>query len=111
MTTIRKLPSPTPGPWVPERESGLRWRIRTAGDKGTLAYMTARPMSWGANFSHEQIAANARLIAAAPDLLAFAESVVTLLADAYPKAGLHLDMDKASLLNAAREVVKKARGE
>jgi hypothetical protein len=41
------------------------------------------------------------------DLLAFAGSVVTLFGTAYPKAGLQLDMDKASILNAAREVIQK----
>jgi hypothetical protein len=46
-------------------------------------------------------------IDAAP-LLAFAQSVVTLFAEAYPRSGLHLDMDKASLLNAAREAIEKA---
>lgn len=61
--------SHTPGPWVPTKESGLRWRIQTAGDRGTLAYMTARPGSHLGNFSYGQIEANARLIAAAPELL------------------------------------------
>ena len=46
-----------------------------------------------------------------PDLLEFAESVVTLFAEAYPKAGLHLDMDKASLLNAARAAIAKAKAQ
>lgn len=60
----------TPGPWEVKRESGLRQRIQACSDKGTLAYMTARPGAHLGNFSHDQIAANARLIAAAPDLLA-----------------------------------------
>lgn len=60
----------TPGPWMAVRDSGFRHRIQTSGDKGTLAYMTARPFAHSANFSCQQIADNARLIAAAPELLA-----------------------------------------
>lgn len=60
-------------------------------------------------FNEGKNAATARLIKAAPDLLAFAESIVTLFGEAYPKAGLHRDMDKDSLLNAAQEVIAKAK--
>jgi hypothetical protein len=68
--------SHTPGPWVPRKDTGLRWRIQTAGDKGTLAYMTARPAAWAGNFSHGQIEENAHLIAAAPDLLEALQGLV-----------------------------------
>lgn len=61
--------STTPGPWIVKQDTGLRQRIQTSGDKGTIAYMTARPFSYGSNFSHAQISANARLIALAPDML------------------------------------------
>lgn len=93
--------SHTPGPWRLEGE-GIKAMVR--GDDATIVALRHRlpgPVN----------DANMRLIAAAPDLLAFAESVVTLFAKEYPQAGLHLDMDKASLLNAAREVIKKARGQ
>ena len=69
--------TPTPGPWIAVRESGLRQRIQTAGDKGTLAYMTARPFAHSANFSWGQIEANAQLIASAPDLYKALDALLT----------------------------------
>lgn len=85
----------TPGPWIVKRDSGLRQRIQTAGDKGTLCYMTARPFAHGANFSHGQIAANAYLIAAAPDLFRELEFLVKVY-------GLHD--------SPASRAIAKARG-
>lgn len=55
----------------------------------------------------EQCAANARLIAAAPDLLKFAEITKQVLTDAQA-AGLHLDRDKLDMLGAATQVIEQA---
>lgn len=102
----------TPGPWK-HYTAPLRPQFPTIIHEIQDADGEAI-VKWGGFDGVDQpkrtVIANARLIAAAPDLLAFAETVVTLFAVAYPKSGLHLDMDKASLLNAAREVIKKARG-
>ena len=96
--------SPTPGPWRVMRDTGLRQRIQTSGDKGTLAYMTARPFAWGANFSHAQISANANLIAAAPELLVACELAEIMLRDGgtFPIRG-----QTWLVLSAA---IKKAKG-
>lgn len=53
--------------------------------------------------------ANALLISAAPDLLAFADFVIGILKTA-EICGLHLDMDKKHLLEQAKAVTRKARG-
>jgi hypothetical protein len=52
--------------------------------------------------------ANARLIASAPELLAFAQSVANVLQDAQ-RQDLHLDEDKQQFLNDALAVVAKAQ--
>jgi hypothetical protein len=108
----------TPGPWKCGANEAFVYALNNAGTNRFFAGVNAGWLTEGGTnkpedkrTSHEEVMANARLIAAAPELLTFAKSVVTLFAEAYPKAGLHLDMDKASLLNAAREVIKKARGE
>lgn len=107
--------TPTPGPWVIKRESGLRQRIQSASG-GTLAYMTARPLAHGANFSWEQIAANAALIAAAPDLLAALEAILSD-DDLIYTGGAYASLEKAGLdstdklATKARAAIKKARGE
>ena len=101
--------TPTPGPWIVKRDSGLRQRIQTAGDKGTLCYMTARPFAHGANFSHEQITANAHLIAAAPDLLNGLMHLVRLL-EPLEHSGA-LNVPGLATLNGARAAIAKAQGE
>lgn len=95
----------TPGPWVVVRDTGLRRRIQTSGDKGTLAYMTARPFSYGSNFSHNQIAANANLIAAAPDLLEACEEALNALIGCAVSAG---GVDDSKHLLDARATLRKA---
>jgi hypothetical protein len=91
----------TPGPWVVQRDSGLRQRIQTGGDKGTLCYMTARPFAHGANFTHAQITANARLIAAAPELLEALEECLR------EHGGFTI---KGEVEKRARAAIAKARG-
>jgi hypothetical protein len=90
----------TPGPWTCKREGRLlrgtgTILIWSEGDK-TVAEI---PVSiHGIPFSHEQEIANALIIAAAPDLLAFAKAC----------ADDRDDRISGGLKNAAQAVVAKA---
>ena len=99
----------TPGPWhrgsdfndnrfVVFPETG---RMRLEPGQGTVLYSIAKVV---ASFSEDEDDANARLIAAAPELLAAAESVIAC--GALPR--------ERHLCGAIRELekaVKKAKGE
>jgi hypothetical protein len=63
--------SHTPGPWlVDDNLGGKTPYICQANDNGIIATMARSPfLSGNGEFSREQIADNARLIAAAPELL------------------------------------------
>ena len=103
--------SHTPGPWIVKRDTGLRQRIQTSGDKGTLCYMTARPFAHGANFSHEQITANAKLIAAAPELVSALRSceyeIFACLSDDSVKANPDVLSALQTAYDAARAALAK----
>lgn len=102
--------SHTPGPWQ------WYWRVDDdlKADCGVFserlrgqAYSVARcPQFQG----QTQWEADASLIAAAPDLLEFAEQVDRLLSSA-KELGLHLDIDKQHIHAQALAVIKKARGQ
>lgn len=79
----------TPGPW--KRERGFARNV-LAEDGGVVA--TANAVCFGVSQAH----ANARLIAAAPDLLDFARWVLSI------NCG-------AAINKRAREVIAKATGE
>jgi hypothetical protein len=105
--------APTPGRWYAEGPSTDEddypnrdyWQIRYEhGPRGygaEIARITSR------NTGHEE--ANARLLAAAPSLLYFALDVIAGLEHA-ERNGLHLDMDKRSILTGARAAVARATG-
>ena len=59
----------TPGPWI--AEFGEAYRVRAQGDGGQVAIMTNLKGQFGmlGRRSGDEVAANARLIAAAPELL------------------------------------------
>lgn len=81
----------TPGPWTIGRgySSTNATPIRVNG--GNLAWVCGLDSEW--QFTKEQTAANARLIAAAPDLLDACEESV----EAARLAGIHQDPDGADL--------------
>jgi hypothetical protein len=89
------------GPWALEvefsDEGGTDYAALSA-DGSCVAHLVA---------GNEQEHANARLIAAAPDLLDFAPGVERLFADA-EKRGLHLDEDKQFIRDKARAAIAKA---
>ena len=84
----------TPGPW-------------TALDRGYKSHVTDADMNWGAEIIGPGHAANARLIAAAPELLAVLEQCLPII-DAHRRAALG-EGDIAAM--NARAAIAKAKGE
>jgi hypothetical protein len=91
--------SHTPGPWETGEKRGV-WAgpvIGTAGLNKGVAFVVSQ------TFQGEETAANARLISAAPDLLAACEELLIYLGD-------WDDMDNDTCA-AARKAIAKAKGE
>jgi len=82
----------TPGPWTPL-------------NRGYKSHVTDKDMNWNAEIVGPRHAANARLIAAAPDLLAAAQHVAAQLGGGNDFAAW--EAAKAALLTA----IAKATGE
>lgn len=97
MTT--KKAQHTPGPWKVSR-TGEELQISAISTPGYFAVI--RGACAGA---HEQGEANARLIAAAPELLEALEELVGWLAEARLEMGGHIGLDDA------RAAIAKARGQ
>jgi hypothetical protein len=93
----------TPGPWDYHFTEINPYHAYIHGDdKECIALMDSR----GGLAKTDEIKANASLIAAAPDLLAAIEELVTLK-DTKPH---DYEERKAQAWRAAREAIKKARG-
>lgn len=93
----------TPGPWM------IKWRdggakINPEDGHGFLADVRMRP-----TYTHntEEYGANARLIAAAPDLL---EALEGLLKNAPRPKSIRKDFSYTLYLEAAKTAIAKARG-
>ena len=88
----------TPGPWTPE--FGEAYRVRAQQDGGQVAIMMNLKGQHGmaGRRTGEEVAANARLIAAAPDLL---EALKTMLA---------IWEDGSDAADKARAAIAKAGG-
>lgn len=97
----------TPGPWVYEEPAGLY--------RDPTAYVVRTTQGWQSSVAQvvpEGTAeANARLIAAAPDLLAFAGSVVRVLDGHEGDAGDGIACRLCKLTNEAKGILAKALGE
>ena len=96
----------TPGPWYADRRGHI-WRYGggVAGDKP----LAAVSRGWyGEDESGYPVEANARLIAAAPDLLAVVEEAIRL----YGKPGgpWNVPSDPGGWIARAQAAVAKARG-
>jgi hypothetical protein len=100
----------TPGPWEVERaRNGLPYRIvAPGGDDGKPGAVGKHITRWGAISlpSSEEGEANARLIAASPELLRIAERLAD--DDEVPTDG---DMVIAILKRDAKAAIAKATGE
>lgn len=98
-----------PGPWRFEREGKDSYSVRPGTTGGLVAHVTESILWYDAPQVTE---ANARLIAAAPDLLAELEDLVGLAEAAMRAAnrdGSEYDIE-AELANA-RDLVKRAKGQ
>lgn len=96
----------TPGPW--EAEFGETYNVRDAGG-GRLAMLTNLKGAYGmgGRRNGDEVAANARLIAAAPDLL---EALQGLLAKCAAD-GWWLKADVIREMDATSAAIAKATGE
>jgi hypothetical protein len=93
----------TPRPWHVQGDHGKLW-IETNGNDDTIAEVHRRAAK-GSVYSCKEASANARLIAAAPDLL---EALVILRSDAYEACA---DSSCNGALELADAAIAKARGE
>jgi hypothetical protein len=80
---MSEQPKHTPGPWVPE--FGESYRVRAKQDGGQVAIMMNLKGQHGliSRRTGAEVAANARLIAAAPDLLEALKTCVAFIEDAH----------------------------
>jgi hypothetical protein len=106
--------SHTPGPWRVVRHNadrpGLGWLLEA--NPNIIIGLVHDSVQEIDPYTHipirsEQSDANARLIAAAPDLLAELERIVRALE---PQEETGLDLPGIATLNAARAAIKKATG-
>lgn len=92
----------TPGPWEHKKDGDGEWRVRQKGSvKKVLGGTTERPVCEVVN-----TIADARLIAAAPDLLEALEQMI----DEYGTAGDGWPRNN-KVLRDARAAILKARGQ
>ena len=110
----------TPGPWVLTISSGMVEKtehtiaeIGTTGSyRGKVAYMQSAEHIDG--LGKEELIANARLIAVAPDMLAALKELLTDCPDETFRTGQALRRDQAAALNGAilmaKDAIAKATG-
>lgn len=92
----------TPGPWFATQDNGPSWTIRL-DKRATVASIS------GASLHIGNTEANARLIAAAPDLLAFAAEYVAEIEEQAVASGDDVSCF-SPLYNVARAAIAKAEG-
>ena len=93
----------TPGEWIASRSGNPNFRTCIVSeDGGSICHVSNWP----------EFEANAKLIAAAPDLLAVCESIeevyAELMADDSPKLPMKKFEYLSSLVSKSREAIKKA---
>lgn len=97
-----KLPAHTPGPWK------VTDRFEISMDDGDVQPLVATVNADDASVSNEQAEADARLIAAAPDLL----DVLRVLTDHAKETYPHFESDRGQRdIAAALAAIAKATGE
>lgn len=99
------MSKPTPGPWIVHDDFDL-WDVRDDGAPGIPLFRADRGLSrsWGRKITRDELCANARLIAAAPELLSALEG----LADAAAAVILEPTADSAMALNVATRQARAA---
>jgi hypothetical protein len=93
----------TPGPWVIRTAATYRSQIEAINGKGRADVVARITTPKG---GAEASDANARLIAAAPDMLEALEAIAPML----PHGAVDNDPQWAGAINAVRNAIKKARG-
>lgn len=120
MSAKTKPATHTPAPWV-VREDGQSYVVPIIDSPNvgkrywaSLATVTQRDPhpTEGGGISLATAYANARLIAAAPDLLEHLETLLAIVENEFPTSTVRgLKTDEARAMEAARAVIKRARGE
>jgi hypothetical protein len=100
----------TPGPWVPE--FGESYRVRAKQDGGQVAIMMNLKGQHGliGRRTGDEVAANARLIAAAPELLESLKAIMDFCGPSDPNCPDGPDCETCRMANAARAAIAKAEG-
>lgn len=94
----------TPGPWSSDHEYEETWDTQTNIYVGVKNILIAQVCETDGNISNEEFEANARLIAAAPDLLEALKRIEFMCA-APP------DFSDATMQEIARAAIAKATGQ
>lgn len=100
----------TPGPWTLTAD-GAGWYIECSPERGhSVAYIRAEIGEEDPDTSDDEKEANARLIAAAPELLDALIALLGVAPSKAPGAGLIVGAEEkhANALQAARAAIKKA---
>lgn len=103
--------SHTPGPWAAERTLDVGWTVDSVPLRQGYGRVVVADVD--STVDDEETAANARLICAAPDLLATIEAFLEADKDREFADTVDLDeyaMEWANALNALKAAVAKARG-
>jgi hypothetical protein len=103
----------TPGPWTLTAD-GAGWYIECSPERGhSVAYIRAEIGEEDPDTSDDEKEANARLIAAAPELLDALIALLGVAPSKAPGAGLIVGAEEkhANALQAARAAIKKATGD
>ena len=100
----------TPGPWTQGYGNDVYAGTRPMVGEYRVAWTEPRNKT---NAGWEEAFANARLIAAAPDLLQALARLVDAAEDSMPyrKDGDTIDRENWEAMDAAREAIRKAKGE
>lgn len=107
----KKPPSHTPGPWAADDGDGQYWGVFADNDSDAICYLCDwSPLKRETPLRRED-AANARLIAAAPEMLMALKAAIIMVEKALPKfnwADSALDAQAIRLLNEVPVEVRLA---
>lgn len=105
MENTTTSPAPTPGPWIliPAEYENTIYHVEGQSDYPTVAAVFFRN-------TDEEAEANARLIAAAPELLEVVDDLLAWVFDMNQGAGNELDDDERARYLRAETILRKADG-